>query len=445
MNQVEFIDACLADPERFLAADARIQAAFADHPLYQTEAAERIPLCTTPFFLGRAELQRIEELASALFGALAAATAAVCSTADYGEALAHHAVFAEANRTPRRFAEPLYSARLDVMLDRNREPHVLEFNTSCPAGMCFMTAWRRLILSHTPFGAFGEQIGRFGYDDPTTFLRGMAEITQASYGRTAPLRFALVNDSAGLTLELPLMVRLLRELGHHADIHPLRALAYDGTRLLDPQGRAIDAVYCKIRPTPSILRGWDQAERAAYSAFLAACAHDRVAVFNPFPAMTVGEDKAMLAYLRAGRFDEQLDARQREAVARWLPPTWALDEDVLRREPELLAHPEDYVLKPRMESRGRFVRFGRDDPQTWAEALAERCDGQWVVQRVVDVLTQAVPTTGADGQLELQTITQCLGVFVLRGRVMGVVSRVSPHEVQNIGRGGAVQAVVIDD
>ena len=47
--------------------------------------------------------------------------------------------------------------------------------------------------------------------------------------------------------------------------------------------------------------------------------------------------------------------------------------------------------------------------------------------------------------MEFQTVKQCLGVFVLRGRVTGVVSRVSTNEVHNVTRGGAVQVVVIED
>jgi glutathione synthase/RimK-type ligase-like ATP-grasp enzyme len=161
------------------------------------------------------------------------------------------------------------------------------------------------------------------------------------------------------------------------------------------------------------------------------------------PAMTIGEDKALVALLKQGYFDALLTDEQRDAVHRFLPYTVLLqfaDGADLRR---IIDDKDSMILKPRQEMRGHFVVHGRDfSTESWSALISERRVGDgWLVQEFLPPLGQKIPGIRHDKPAQIE-VGETLTAFLLRDSCVGILSRVSEHLANNLHSGGAVQCVI---
>lgn len=413
--------------------------------LMRHESGRRIALSIVPFILTKTELSELYTVSRVLAGALEKVASAQAKAPQYELFWKPHLAFREINVVNQRYGKSLFLSRFDFILDDNGVFKLLEFNTACPAGACFFHSWRRISLLAHPNGAFAQELGRFALDDPHFIIRTLTRVAREFYGAPASMNVVLGTDNSTLSLELDLFATRLRALGHTASIQSLDRLSYADGTLRDSNGAPVDLVYCKCSPPKSILSGWSSSEFQLYANFTRAVCDDGVCVLNPMPAQTIAEDKAMLAYLHLGAFDDLLSEQERNVVRDHVPETY-----VLGAAPEFgpgsLAHDHrDYVLKPRCETRGALVEFGKSKTKPEWDTLVDRCtDGNFVLQRFVPCRSRPL-VRSRGGVAETVDATNTLSVFVVAGEPVGVISRTSLTDVHNVSTGGMVQSVIVGD
>jgi hypothetical protein len=439
--------ASAADFSRHLDYEKRINRLLGEDLLLRGENGLAIELCGQPLFLPHATIRRIALAAELVGQALEKSVASIACDRRYRPHFRQQEKFSAINKIERAYDRSLYLSRFDFRLSQTGAPLFIEFNTSCPAMVVFFAKWRSLVLENYPFRDLSTQLGQFVLDDKFAFPEDLIDCARTYYGkRNRTLSVAIANDNANLTAELDYMAHLFELLGHEAEVTSLDKLSSKEATLQGPACRPIDLMYCKTWPIKSIGSGWQAAQLDAYRDFLSEYMLDAVCSMNPFPAMTIGEDKALVALLRQGCFDALLNEDERGAVREYLPFTALLGLMSDADFGKVTEQKDSLVLKPRQEMRGHFVAHGKEfSSRRWRDLLAERRGTDvWIVQEFVPAMGQTIPGERNRRAAHIP-VGETLTAFLLRGRCVGILSRVSETLVNNLHSGGAVQCVVAGD
>ncbi len=313
----------------------------------------------------------------------------------------------------RRRQHPLFFSRFDFRL-RDGQPQFLELNTNCPAGGGFFAQWR-----HQALGSASIDVGDF-LSEPMRFVDTIIDVARQEARDSRELNIVLATDNGGLTLELPYLRELFRRRGHQAEIAEVPTLSRDGNLLVDSFGRPVDLVYCKCNLVQSDSPGWSIAYRKRCADFIDVWKQGGVTVLNPPPAILLAEDKAFLRLLR----------ERDPSLKKWIPMTKILAELTPPELSDVKLAKDNWVLKPRQESRGRGVVCGPDVPSSfWLSALANCTPNEYVVQHYV-------PEQNYPDQSRTMT------ALMLQGKVGGVFNRVSRGPINNVAAGAEIEIVV---
>jgi hypothetical protein len=259
----------------------------------------------------------------------------------------------------------------------------------------------------------------------------------------APGLIAVLNDENALTYETDLIRDSIEAAGREAVLAPAQDLERVSGRLCW-RGRAISTTFDKFRiSTPlSPNHCWKDGFESRYAAFLGAVADGAVAPVNNTVAMTVAEDKGLLALLRDSPRLLFLSADDRAFLDEHVAWTARL-EDVVRGRValpgggSLAADRERLVLTPANEGRGFEVHVGCG---TSAEAWAAASRVDPALPRVVQEYHEPTPVGvlwGRETGVEPVAYHASLSFAMLEGRCVGCLVRVSPEHVSNLAREGA--------
>ena len=340
-------------------------------------------------------------------------------------------------------------SRYDVVLTESGEIKILELNTGCPAGFMHARSFTRAAV------AAMDSLGVLDHDSVPTpatirteaLADGLLKLEAAA--SITPGLIGLLNDENKLRLELDLLAEAFDDRGREARIISADELEFTGGRLLH-QGDPISLTHNKFRiSTPTSKNHfWKAGFEDRYAAFLAAQQAGAVVSANNLTAMTIAEDKSLLALFSLPEVEQLFDSEQRQFIARHLLWTSKLEDRTVTwqgRSMDLLPlvrkHREEFVIKPCNEGRGFGVVIGRDcPPAEWNHLCDPDANTPRIVQQYVEPLVLPV-VRGAHDRVEAEAMYLTLGLAVVLGQYEGVLSRVSPSRITNVAREGFVQAV----
>lgn len=334
--------------------------------------------------------------------------------------------------------------RYDLAVTPRGELKIMELNTGCPAGMF-----------HAPYFSSGvacllEELGLLpdgrissGAIETDTLVDMMLDAEHRA--GQAPGLVAVLNDENGLMNELPPLVKALQSRDREAVIASADQLTWQDDGLcLD--GRSVSLTFNKLRVSTVGSPGWcwrDDFENR-YHALLQAMREQTCVSINAMTALSIAEDKGLLALLSSDEFRRELQPEDDAFLDRHLLPTARLEQGKTTWNGKpidmatlLETQREQLVIKPANEGRGFEVTIGRfADSDRWNEACRPRGDLPKVVQQYAPLAE--LPVHG-------QPYYLTLGLFMLGGKMQGILSRVAPSPITNVSLGGAVQGVLIVD
>ncbi len=336
-------------------------------------------------------------------------------------------------------------SRYDAILDEDGRLQFIELNTGCPGS--FQNAPRY----HEALGSALREI--LGTDAMRVASVGIAdgllpELLLACEAGTGDRRdlLAILNDENGLQFELALMQDALRVRGRDAVIASAADLTYSTGRLR-LNGRPVSASFNKFRlSTPqSPHHCWKPGFETRYGAFLAALSDGALASINNLVALTVAEDKGLLALLHTAEFRAGLGPRDRafidEHVA-WTARLLADGRVDATSPPDLERDRASLVTKPANEGRGYRVVIGHSStPAEWAVATTPDPAVPAVVQRFHAPLRVPVLALRG-GTLAPADYFTTISLAVVDGRYCGCHFRASPGHAVNEALEGATVTVV---
>ncbi len=393
-----------------------------------------------PFFLSRADVQRVGRVAEAVARVgekvVAAAMAAPSMFDDLGLSEAERALVA----IEPGYATASTASRLDAFL----LPDALsfaEYNAESPAGLGYSETLAEIFDGQPMMARFKQR-----FDVSFPHLSGqMLEALLASYrewgGTADPPTIAIVDwRDVPTWSEFEILQARFEARGVPTIVCDPRELDFDGTTL-GAGGRSIDLVYRRVLINDLVAR--PEETKALVDAYRARA----VCVANTLRCK-IPHKKAFFAVLTDERYHPLFTVEERAMIAAHVPWTRLLRDgpttapggvsidlvDYVRRLRD------DFVIKPNDEYGGAGVVLGWEcDERTWdqaiARALADR-SGHWVAQREVRVRREVFPMVVVPHRVEMRDMLVDFAPYLFRGRLAGFLTRLSSTGLANVTSGG---------
>ncbi len=218
-----------------------------------------------------------------------------------------------------------------------------------------------------------------------------------------------------------------------------RELTFDGSRLRHGE-LAIDVVHRVLLTGECLERSED------FEPVMEAVRAGAVCMVNPFRSELLGH-KAVFALLTDTEHDFGFSSEERAAIRTHVPWTrQVLDgrtsgpggEEVDLVEYAIANRPR-LVLKPAHDYGGHGVHLGWDETESeWSGSLQRSLEADYIVQHRVELHREVYPTLDAPGSSE--TYYEDTDPFVFRGKLGGLLTRLSATEITNVHASGSLVA-----
>lgn len=343
-------------------------------------------------------------------------------------------------------------ARYDAAVTPDGVPKIMELNTACPGALLISEAMSQVTrhgLDPMHQDIVDLDTAQTGTVDPKQIGEALLAIEQRSGIERGTI--GILHDENELSFEQEQFVDVFRAHGREAIIADARDLELRDGRLV--VGEHYLSLICnkfRISTPDSPNHCWKRGFESRYAPFLAAQRNGHVVSVNNLVAMSLAENKAILALLRDASIQSELTDDQRSLVdrhvlwtARLEPGSVSYDGEQVDLLPLVRKNRERFVIKPTSEGRGFGVVIGKFcTPSQWNEACQVDPRMPKVVQEFTETLTLPV-LCDRDQTVAARTMYVTLGLATLCGRYAGLVSRISAHPVTNVAREGFGQAVFV--
>jgi hypothetical protein len=329
--------------------------------------------------------------------------------------------------------------RLDASLART-QLHYIELNADTPAGMGHNDALVSFFQELDAYGRFAERyrVRPLRLEDA---LRETMLATFEAWGGNGVPTIAIVTHTEDpvRTSSLETDIRCYREHGVDASIVDFRELSYDAGRLRH-EGGEIDLVH-RVMMTSECLD-----ERDVLAPLFDALRDGAVCMVNPFRSELLGH-KAIFALLTDPSHEFGFTARERETIRTHVPWTRQMFDgkatdpggDEVDLVPYVLEHRDRLVLKPTHDYGGHGVRLGwRESDSEWEDSVRRALDSDYIAQHRVELRREEYPTMTAP--IERRMYYEDTDPFLFRGKLGGMLTRLSPGELTNVHAAGSVVA-----
>ncbi|WP_163998891.1 circularly permuted type 2 ATP-grasp protein [Pyxidicoccus caerfyrddinensis] len=343
--------------------------------------------------------------------------------------------------------------RYDFTLGPEGTPRIYELNTHSPAAATYACHFGQMLARSQTLARLRE-LGlrplQAPLERPGSFARAMLASAEKSGHLRGGRNVAVLNSRyLTMTTELEHIAEQFRAQGCTAVRGFVEDLRFERGRLyLDEV--PVSLVYNKYDDSrgPEAYECAFSRTTAEVQAYLDAYQAQAVLAINSFPSMYLTEQKSTLAFLWSPLLHKYLGREDVALIEEIVPRTRLvrhLDAGALE---EVAAHPERYVLKRSLDTRGRSVVIGRSTaPDAWArlvsEARAEPPGDDFVLQDLA--LAEPNVTRRLEGEVPTQVFTS-LACFLFCGEPTGLIVRTSVDETTNVGRRGFMQPpLLIED
>lgn len=327
------------------------------------------------------------------------------------------------------------NTRLDAFI-HDDEIKFVEYNAENPSSLPDQAGLNRVLLNLNALSVFSKHY-RLKQFDPVEALLAALVSTYSDWGGKGTPRIAIL-DWADLPTETEF--RLLRdyftERGCQTIITTPDELEYDGKHLRCGAFR-IDLVYKRVVIHELLARADDS------HPLLRACLNHHVCLVNPFRCKIMHK-KAAFELLTDETLAGWFNPYELEVINKSVPWTRRFNErKTLRRGQtvDLVEHVRknraEFILKPNDDYGGHGIFLGRSLPEgEWEEALTFALeDGDYVVQEALELKTEVFPVFDEE-RWSLEPMYVDSNPFIFRGKVDGVMVRLSDSPIVNVSSGG---------
>jgi hypothetical protein len=332
------------------------------------------------------------------------------------------------------YACPAVTTRLDAFVHGD-EVTFVEYNAENPSSLTDQTGLNQVLFEVSALGQVAERY-RLRQFNPSASLLAALLTTYREWGGIGAPNIAIV-DWADLPTENEFI--LLRNYfvgqGVPTIICSPDELEYEHGKLRRGDFR-VDLIYKRVIIHELLARSDDS------HPLLRAYASGDVCLVNNFRCKMLHK-KAAFELLTDETNASWFTTEEREVIRRTIPwtrrvaekRTFYMDEEVDLLE-YVRKHREQFILKPNDDYGGHGITLGhRASEAEWEEALAIALGSDYVVQETIELHTEEFPIFD-DEHWSLQPMYVDTNPFLFRGKVNGVLVRLSDSPVVNVTSGG---------
>lgn len=396
--------------------------------------AREISVALRPHLLSRTQYALLVDSSQVLAGAFERAASALLS-----EPARMQTVGLTEREIKLALVEPKHSAfavtsRLDAFVN-GHEVKFVEYNAENPSGLTDQAGLNEVLLE---VGAMREMSERYQLTQfrPAEHLLNELLKTFSEWGGSGVPNIAILDwHDLPTAHEFALLQELFISRGVPTVICAPEQLDYEQGRLRCGSF-PIDIVYKRVIINELLARCDD-----SHPLIRAYIAGD-VCLVNPFRCKLVHK-KASFELLTDEQNAGWFNQREREVIRRTVPWTrrvaqqktkhWGREVDLVEY---LREHRAQFILKPNDDYGGRGVFFGDSASSSeWDLALSSALEGDYVAQEKIGLQTEIFPIFN-ENRWGLQPMYVDTNPFLFRGRVEGVMVRLSDSPVVNVTSGG---------
>lgn len=380
-------------------------------------------------------VERVEELrraVSALWGAFGQLEARAVHDASLAGELGLSAQERALAAIDPGYEDATVVSRLDAFFAQR--PRVLEYNADSPAGMSYQAGQAAIMRTLPVMQRFAQEYSleelRADIALRETLLAVWREFAlRKGIAASAPVQIAILDLAGAATgAEFRLVQNDLNEHGAASFIATPEDLTYEGGKLR-AFGRRVDMVYKRLL-VADFLAHYD-----LQHPLVRAYADGAVCVASSFRC-TIAHKKKALTALRNPSHAAWFSDEQCRAIEELVPVTVPLDRATMGR----LGERDNLVLKPNDAHGGEGVVIGADcSPAGWQATLENAAGGDFVLQERIAPTLGGYPIFDAEAPqagAQLRTLVEDCNAYVFRGRLGGVLTRLSESAVINVSKGG---------
>lgn len=397
-----------------------------------------------PQFVGREQLLLMQDAVRGVIGAMQALSPRIVGSPELQDRLGLTEDERRLASVDPGYPELSVTSRLDSFLIGGTLRFV-EYNAETPAGIGYCDVMMNAFLETPVMQAFQEDYPCQPLYTSDHLLRSLLGAYEAWGGRERPVLAVVDYEGLPTRHEFEIFQRFFHSRGYDCVVADPRRLEYSGGRL-SYGDKTINLVYRRLLTTEYLER-MDEC-RPIWEAY-----RDRaICLVNSFRSKYLHK-KAIFALLTDPQFQDGMTPQQLYAIYTHVPWTRRV-EDTRTTDPqgkpvELLAylrkHRHDLIMKPNDEYGGKGIFVGWELEQgEWENAIETALQNWYLVQTRVSVAREHFPVWGPKG-LEWGEYVVDLDPFIFKGRVEGLMTRLSATALCNVTAGGGVVPTFVLD
>ncbi len=231
--------------------------------------------------------------------------------------------------------------------------------------------------------------------------------------------------------EIQFLTKLFNSWGLNSFSAPLTELTFKNNKFYHKKQK-IDCVYrwFEMQNLPS----------NTLSNFQRSVEAGELRIMNDFSSLILG-NKSFLAQLSEGKYDNDLNDREKKLCQKLIPRTLHLNKAKIKF---LQNHKNDYLLKESRGTEGRNIIFGIDfSDKEWNRILNRLLTKDYIAQKVV-TLPEAELSHYLNGKIVNMKVRFDLDPYFVDNKICGYISRATINKITNYNAGGILVAVLIE-
>ncbi len=335
---------------------------------------------------------------------------------------------------PRGYDAVLPFARIDTFLNEETlECGFCEFNGDGSAGMNENREITHSIENSATYQAFAKKHKLKQCELFYSWIDEFISIYNTYENKRVNPRFAICDYlNRGVVDEFKIFSQYFAERGYECVVRDVRDLHWDGERLRDAEGLAIDAIW-RRSVTNDVIDYWDESQ-----GLIEAVRNQGVALIGSFQGHLV-HDKQIFDALYHPKTQSFLSDEENAFVAAHVPQTRFLDSNHVDLD-EIRSSKDKWIIKPTDAYGAQDVYAGQSCSQEEWDALIERfanskAGAPFLVQRFIT--PYKTHTLRPDARIEelsdeeVDTLgayyNNLNGLYLYNGKFQGIFSRLGPH------------------
>lgn len=329
-----------------------------------------------------------------------------------------------------------YYCRYDFTLTPEGTPKVYELNSTAPAFCVYSRSFFSALENTKTFANLKRNLPftlePFRHQHEPVF--GKALVDAAPKNRAGQITIGIINSKYGTMVnELAAMEQECTGEGCRVERAFVEDLRFENNRLL-ANGMPLDLVFSKIDCKPGAdfeipITRFRKDGEALLSAIRAG-----LPLVNSFSSSWLLDNKTVLALLQDDLAVSMLSQEDKALIKRIVPVTRKVSRMTPAEIRECVEEKDKFVLKASLDTRGRNVTVGLDcDSGGWREKI-ENARADSATNYIVQEYAPPELLDGVGGKLHTSQ-----AYYMLKGKPVGILTRVSQFCVTNVGKGGSIQ------